>query len=735
MDTTLSPPAGQLLDGRYRVEAQLARGGMATVYLALDTRLERRVALKVARPELASDEEFVRRFSSEARSAARLSSPHVVTVYDQGSDGALHYLAMEYVAGRTLRELLTERGRLPARDALSIICGVLAGLAVAHEAGIVHRDVKPENVLITRAGLVKVADFGLARAAAAAGQTRTGMIIGTAAYLAPEQVTASVSDTRSDVYATGIMLFELLTGRQPHTADTPLAVAYKHVSEPVLAPSSLVPGLPGILDALVALATSRNPGLRPADAGHFLQAATAALRGLPRPGPHQPGLPRTPGPPPPRESTDPHGSWAAASGAAGQGGGGRAGARTEALNGVVFPAGSPAAAATGTAGPAAGDRPDRAGLAALGLGGASAAALASADATAELKPGGGSHSARTGSSHRAANHTLIVSAGDPGLGYDPQVSPGGQHGYRPPHEPVLQRWLFSRRIGYLMLAAVLVLAALLGVRSALTGGRAAVPRAAVPRLAGLTVSAARAELRGRGFAVRTGTAEYSPVPAGGVLRTVPRSGASVRRGTTVTLVSSLGPAFAQVPPVTGIAAASAEAALRQAGLSWVLAAPATSTTIGAGTVISTSPVALVRWRRSRPVSVTVSAGPPLPGFAGTAVAAAEATAQAGGYHINPVQDAAGTAAAGTIVRQSPAPGSPISPNEVVTVYVSPGPPLVAVPQVQGMPAAQAAAALQNAGFTVAVNRPLVGDTVFSYSPTGQAPQGSVITINLGISFP
>src|ERR1017187_6075082 len=181
MDTTLSPPAGQLLDGRYRIDAQLARGGMATVYLATDTRLDRTVALKIARPELAVDDEFVRRFIGEARSAARLSSPHVVAVYDQGSDGQLHYLAMEYVAGQTLRELLTERGRLSPGKALEIIDGVLSGLEVAHESGIVHRDVKPENVLLTRTNVVKVADFGLARAAAVTGQTKAGMIIGTAA--------------------------------------------------------------------------------------------------------------------------------------------------------------------------------------------------------------------------------------------------------------------------------------------------------------------------------------------------------------------------------------------------------------------------------------------------------------------------------------------------------------------------------------------------------------------------
>jgi predicted Ser/Thr protein kinase len=298
MDTTLArPPIGQLLDGRYRVESQIARGGMATVYLGTDTRLERTVALKIAHAELADDEDFVRRFIGEAKSVARLSSPHVVAVYDQGSDGDILFLAMEYVPGRTLRELLTARGRLSARESLDVIEGVLAGLQAAHQAGIVHRDVKPENVLITAGHAVKVADFGLARAAAGGGHTKTGTIIGTAAYLAPEQVTRGVSDARTDVYAAGVMLFELLTGTQPHTGGTPLAVAYKHVNEAVPAPSSIAPGLPPALDALVALATSRDPELRPADAGQFLRAISAVRHGLPIAGAYVTGRPGRPGGP------------------------------------------------------------------------------------------------------------------------------------------------------------------------------------------------------------------------------------------------------------------------------------------------------------------------------------------------------------------------------------------------------------------------------------------------------
>jgi len=272
MDTALSPPVGRLLGGRYHVGSRIARGGMATVYVGTDTRLDRMVAIKIAHPELSDDSDFVRRFIGEARSAARLSSPNVVAIYDQGTDERLHYIAMEYVPGRTLRELLTERGRLGVRDSLDIMTGVLSGLAAAHQAGLAHRDVKPENVLLTANGGVKVADFGLARSVAGAIQTKGGMLIGTAAYLAPEQVTGGISDARTDVYAAGVMLFEMLTGSQPHAGESPLAVAYKHVNEAVPAPSSVAPGLSPAVDALVATATSRDPGLRPAHAGELLRA-------------------------------------------------------------------------------------------------------------------------------------------------------------------------------------------------------------------------------------------------------------------------------------------------------------------------------------------------------------------------------------------------------------------------------------------------------------------------------
>ncbi|GIH23090.1 serine/threonine protein kinase [Acrocarpospora phusangensis] len=296
MDTTLTDPLlGQTLDGRYRVESRIARGGMASVYLALDVRLDRMVAVKVMHRSLAEDPQFVRRFIGEAKSVASLSHPNVVQVFDQGTDGDHVYLSMEYFPGKTLRDVLRDRGRVPAREALEIMIPVLAALGAAHQAGLIHRDVKPENVLLTDDGRVKVVDFGLARAIEASNQTKSGIMIGTIAYMSPEQVTAGVADVRADVYAAGIVLYELLTGRQPYEGESPMSVAYRHVHDSVPAPSLLAPETPAALDALVLSATSKDPDQRPADAAAMLVAAVEAHRGLARAtGPHT--SPVLPGP-------------------------------------------------------------------------------------------------------------------------------------------------------------------------------------------------------------------------------------------------------------------------------------------------------------------------------------------------------------------------------------------------------------------------------------------------------
>ncbi|MFC4499001.1 MULTISPECIES: Stk1 family PASTA domain-containing Ser/Thr kinase [Streptomyces] len=282
MDTTLQDPlVGQVLDRRYRVDARIAVGGMATVYRAVDTRLDRVLALKVMHPALAADGAFVERFIREAKSVARLAHPNVVQVFDQGADSSYVYLAMEYIAGCTLRDVLRERGALAPRAALDILEPVLAALGAAHRAGFVHRDMKPENVLIGDDGRVKVADFGLVRSVDTVTST-TGAVLGTVAYLAPEQIeTPAAADPRVDVYACGVVLYEMLTGEKPHDGDSPAIVLYKHLHEDVPAPSAVVPGLAFELDEVVASATARTPAVRPYDAvallGH-VRETRAALR-------------------------------------------------------------------------------------------------------------------------------------------------------------------------------------------------------------------------------------------------------------------------------------------------------------------------------------------------------------------------------------------------------------------------------------------------------------------------
>jgi eukaryotic-like serine/threonine-protein kinase len=708
MDTTLSRlHAGQLLDGRYRVGSWIARGGMATVYLGTDTKLDRTVALKVAHTELAGDPEFVRRFAGEARSVARLSSPNVVAVYDQGSERDLLFLVMEYVPGRTLRELMREQGRIGPREALDIISGVLTGLAAAHDAGIVHRDVKPENVLLGDGNTIKVADFGLARAATRASHTRTGMIIGTAAYLAPEQVTHSASDARTDVYAAGVMLFEMLTGVQPHTGESPLAVAHKHVSDAVPAPSSMVPGLPPAVDMLVAQATNRDPDLRPADASHFLHAVTEARDGLPAAGPMGPppaALPAAQLLPPGRQLPP--------------------GGPVPAVDEAGFPFFDEDGRATAAYRPAPGDG---------GYGSGSAYSPMPGRGYSEMPGGAG-----------GPDHTLVVPAG--GLSYDglpyggvpydegdgPAYPPRRGRGARWRDEPLLQRWLFSRRLVYLGLTiAAVVIVGLIAWW--VTDGQ----YVTVPQLGGMSASTASAELQNLGFTVKIGPAQHSnSIGKGDVVQTVPAIGASARRGATVTLIESTGPIMITVPQVTGLTQDAAQAELRKAGLTPGPVSKAASSTIGAGVVISTNPVFGTSWPQTKPVALTVSAGLPLPNLVGQQFSAAQGMAQSGGFQLNQ-QPAASSQPPGTIISQSPAPGTPISNGEVVTVQVSSGPPQVAIPNVVGQSVRAATAELQAAGFAVSVSGHGIfsGSTVDSESPNGQAPKGTTITITEGFAFP
>mgnify|MGYP001940759710 FL=1 len=274
--------AGDVLEGRYLIDRPIARGGMSTVYRCLDTRLGREVAAKVMDERYMNDDVFLDRFSREARAMAQLSHPNLVNVYDFSADGEDVFLIMELITGGTLRELLAERGPMPPHAATAVMRAMLTGLSVAHRRGLVHRDIKPDNILINGDNTVKLADFGLVRAASDARHS-TDQIVGTVAYLSPEQVDGSEITQASDVYSAGIVLFELVTGTVPFNGDSSLSHALARLRLDVPAPSSRMQGVPKLFDELVATATARDPRERFADADDFLAALddVAAELGLP----------------------------------------------------------------------------------------------------------------------------------------------------------------------------------------------------------------------------------------------------------------------------------------------------------------------------------------------------------------------------------------------------------------------------------------------------------------------
>ena len=678
----------RLVDTRYRVRAHLADGGMGSVYVALDERLDRQVALKIMRPDLARDPGFVERFRREARNAARLSHPNVVAVHDQGQDGDVVFLVMEYVEGHTLRAILDERGALPPREGLRLGRQILAALAAAHRAGIVHRDVKPENVLVTDDGHVKVADFGLARAVANVTTTTLGgAAFGTVCYLSPEQVESGQADPRSDVYAAGLVLFELLTGRRAVDGDTPIQVAYRHVHGEVPAPSTARPGLARALDTLVSSATRRAPADRPDDAAAYLAeldrveaGLTAAELDLPSPAPtgvagpaNTDRLVRATQPVPVLpDGTVPDGT--APGGTGGRPGGPTAGAATSEAT-------SPVAGSATAASPVVGD-----------AGGGD-------------EPPPREFSGET--SDESASH-----AGDPAA--DPQ------------------RRTLTRRILLAVAAAVLLIAGGFGWYAYLGPGSDRV----VPRLAGLSQDAAVAALAGQDLHADLRPTFSDEVKAGIVISADPGEGAHARRSTAVALAVSKGPDLVHVPEVVGRSEEAARQALTDARLTVGARTEDFSETIAAGQVMATTPQAGENLRAGRPVAYVVSKGRKpfeLVDWAGKPLA--EVTKQLDAAGINPtVTETFSTdVPKGSIISQDPTSGT-LYRGDRIKLTVSKGPDLVTVPTIQGMSEAEARAALERAGFRVQVDRVLGGvfGTARATDPGGgsQAPRGSTVTLRV-----
>lgn len=703
------------MDNRYQVKSRLARGGMSTVYVATDQRLDRDVALKVLHPHLVNDANFLDRLAREARAAAKLSHPHVVGVLDQGHDGDTAYLVMEYIRGHTLRDVINSKGALSPRLALALIDPVVEGLGAAHSAGMIHRDVKPENVLIADDGRIKVGDFGLARAVTTT--TSTGALIGTVAYLSPELVLGKPADARSDIYSTGIMLFEMLTGRQPFDGEVPIQVAYQHVNASVGPPSALVPGLADEVDELVQWCTASDPEQRPVDGNALLAelrhirtnltdaeldlqppAAVQAAAGAAAPGPaaRGAGAPPAPARMPSRMPESPPA----------QGIEGAQGNHTEVLA------------------PVHGD---------------------------EASPG-----RPTEVISRTSNPTTVFSTPPPVLppyrdddGGEPAPLPLGKREQRKldRHEqkersraaatPVRTlREGNSRRRGALWIV-VLVILALLATGAGWFFGMGPGSPGTVPAVTNRTVAEAQQLLRDAGFQSSTKDVFDDDVKAGLVVGSEPDAGTEIRKFQPVSLFVSKGPQLFALPQFTGKTLDASKEALNGAEMALGKVTEKFDEEVPAGTVLGQAPAAGTPARHGTPVSLTVSKGPqpiPVPDVRGLDQDAAFRAVEAAGLKAVTADETVHdrNVPKGAVVSQDPGSGT-LTRGQTVTLTISEGPKLVKVPNYIGKQVREAREALEKRGFEVHVNEILGGffGTVRDQDPVDtEVPEGSVITLTV-----
>ncbi|MDP4585753.1 MAG: Stk1 family PASTA domain-containing Ser/Thr kinase [Microbacteriaceae bacterium] len=591
---------GTVLDDRYRIQSRIARGGMAKVYLAQDIRLERLVAIKIMHDHLADDTDYAARFIREARHTARLAHPNIMSVFDQGHVDDTLYLVMEYLPGMTLRDLLNDFGTLTVEQSLDIATAVLHGLSVAHREGILHRDVKPENVILVNDGRIKIGDFGLARPVNNA--TDTGKsLMGTVAYIAPELLTRTSADNRSDLYSVGIMLYEMLTGRQPFIGDTPMQVAVQHAQEPMPFAAELNPTVSRAVDDVIQWATQKEPTDRPRDARTMLDALTQALK---RP-----------------ESV------------------------TDAPTTVIDTARAPESI----------------------------------------------------EDERETQQTL------PRL--QPDRSPGARDSVDHSMSPLRPRR--GLRIATI-LVTVLVLLGGGGSTWWFLYGPGAVTASAT--VLGMTEDAATAALTTAGFVVvPPNSEEYNTeITEGLVITTSPEITAGMPKGTEVHLVVSLGPEPIAFPNFDGITTVDFSSQLAKLGISVVDTAKEFHKSISAGTVIAVttvdgSPIAAGDTvYAGESVIVTESVGT-IPSVKGMTIEQATATLATVDLTVKgkSVEEFSASIAAGRVISVSSSSGV-IRPGGSVSLVISKGPELVAVPAVSGLTIAAAQAALEELGFTVTV---------------------------------
>ncbi|GAA1290129.1 MULTISPECIES: Stk1 family PASTA domain-containing Ser/Thr kinase [Brachybacterium] len=716
--TSTSPGISLLLDDRYRVEEPIARGGMATVHRGHDERLDRVVALKIMHPHLAMDEDFRRRFGREARAAARLAHRNVVGVFDQGADDDRIYLAMELVEGETLRARIVEQHTLTLADTLDITAQVLEALVAAHAAGIVHRDIKPENILIDEHGTAKVADFGLARAIGASNSSASSTLLGTVAYISPEVVTRGHSDERSDLYSLGVVLFEMLTGRQPFRGEQPVHVAFQHVHEDIPAPSTVVTGIPRELDSLVTWAAARKVEQRPATATDLLRAVRELHKTLPAA--VLDSRPTT------REDTDTSDVVRP----------------TSHLDEVVaelssdpraFPPGLLAGHTPEDSAQEDAARPEQAASdsdAADPTGPGSAQRLPVGDETegedlAEAESTEVEETERE--KHRddndqdSASRTVVVRA------------PRARRGR---HLPASSR----RRSAPMALLATLSLVAALGA-GAWTGGDwyfNTGPGAdrTIPVLAGTQLTDAESILDAADLSVRTEERFDDTVPAGHVISASPSAGAAVKKGDHVELVVSKGVQTFPVPEVEGTDVEEARAAVEDQGLELVEDDPEYSEEVPAGQVISQSQDADALPEGGE-VHVVVSQGRQpitIPDQTGANGKTARTALESAGFTVTSSSAHSADVPSGNVISQSPASGTGHR-GDTVALVTSLGPEMVKVPDVFQKPEADAKKTLEAAGFDVTVKHDR-GEPVFGlvYEQSAEAgaelAKGSAITITV-----
>ena len=692
-DESADPLIGSTIDGRYLVLSQVAHGGMSTVYLAKDLRLDRNIALKILPPHLATDGEFIERLRREAQSAASLSHPHVVQIHDHGVGPQHAYLVFEFIDGYTLRDVINQNGPLSPRQALDLLDPVVEGLAAAHSAGLVHRDVKPENVLISHQGWVKIGDFGLSRAVTTSTNTRN--LLGTVGYIAPELARGQGGDARSDIYSAGIMLYELLTGVQPFRNSNAVAVVMSHVQDEVPAPSLAVPGLPPVMDELVRCMTEKDPDHRHADGAalledlrHIRQTLTAAEL-----------------------------DFGAAPGAGMAGTGATAPAR---LNGARQD--TPGQGATEVV-PAISGQPQDATTVVQAPSFPTTVLPASRKLYAEdpfEEP------SDTGQAAAKPAPTKRQSAAEAKSRAKAAATPRKTLG---PAKPRRRAVLWILLVGLL-----LAMAGTAGWYLALGPGALAT----VPDVHNKSVVQAQEMLVTAGFEnIPEADVFDEKVAAGFIVATDPGAGASVRKFNGITLQISRGPVLYPVPDVAGKQLDDAKKRLVDAHLVVGNVVEKYDEKVPSGVVLGQDPAAGKEFRGETKVNLTVSKGPkpiPVPAVAGKTGADADAALKAVGLlaAAAPERVNSTTVPVGSVVSQSPDSGT-LKAGETVTLTLSKGPRMIDVPDLVGKQVEAATKELEDLGFTVKVENFLGGffGTVRIQTPDGgQAPEGSTIVLKI-----